>query len=322
MKDNFINNEYYVCYCKNEDIRRESSSGGIFYLLAEKVIKDDGVVFAARFTADFTVIHEKCESVSDIHHFMGSKYLQSHIGNMFSEIRYELNNDRKVLFTGTPCQVAGLKTYLRKVYENLILVDFVCHGVPAPLLWKKYLDEQFNGRSITKINFRNKSDGWQDFCLKIEFTDGKCYKKSQYDDLYMRGFLKNLTLRPSCYKCHFKPSQDADITLSDFWGVQKLAPDFYDNKGVSLIMLHSLKGKQLFETIKQTCRYKEVDLPIVKKSNPSYFHSVKKPEERQILMSSKGEEILKVMNSLTKEKLRRKVAMLVKRKFRKYLGRR
>ena len=256
----------YAAKNKNEVIRRASSSGGIFSILAEQVITDGGVVFGAKFDENWEVVHDYTETIDGLAAFRGSKYLQSRIEDNYKKVKVFLQNGRKVLFSGTPCQIAGLKSFLQKDYDNLVCVDFVCHGVPSPKVWRKYnfeiakknernlLSRFFfsNCRSLVKgINFRDKSSGWKKFSLTFSFseTSGKIEKNSLIksvvfsQDAFMKAFLKNIILRPSCYGCRFKEGKsESDITLGDFWGIDQLKPEFDDDLGVSLVMINSPKG--------------------------------------------------------------------------------
>lgn len=241
----------------NDSIRLYSSSGGIFTLLAEQIIDEDGVVFGVRFNDNWEVIHDYVDTKEGLTHFRGSKYVQSRIGNAFPLVKSFLESGRKVMFVGTPCQISGLKKYLRKDWETLLTVDFVCHGVPSPRVWGKYLKEEVArqcGVNITSldtskvsnivkgINFRDKSNGWEAFCFALNFSDSivaKGYRSAFTDNVYMQTYLSNLTLRPSCYNCKVKSGKSgADITIGDFWGIDKVQPEFNDNVGVSLVMIN------------------------------------------------------------------------------------
>lgn len=236
------------------NIRTTSSSGGMFTLLAEEIIKKGGVVFGARFDDKNEVIHDFTEELAGLDVFKGSKYVQSNIIVTYRAIEKFLQQRRYVLFTGTPCQVLALKLYLRKTYNNLFTVDFVCHGVPSPKVWRKYLSlikMNFSISEIIKINFRDKKLGWRNFSFALDFSHkGKTIHmlEPQYINCYMRGFLHDLYLRPSCYHC---PSRNlksgSDITLGDYWG--KVDDAFFDDKGISLVLLNTKSGIDLFETI-------------------------------------------------------------------------
>lgn len=244
--------EVYAAINTNEGIRMESSSGGVFTMMAEKVINDGGVVFGAKYTTDWQVEIVPAESIDELAAFRGSKYLQARMGNSLQQCKQFLRDGRKVLFSGTPCQIAGLKHYLRKDFDNLIAVDFVCHGVPSPKVWGRYLSEVTNAgrKAIRDIKFRDKPQGWKRFNFTLDYEESeKSYSISSYngDNHYMRAFLSDMILRPSCYNCQAKSGRSqSDITIGDFWGIETVLPTMDDDKGTSLVLVHTEKGKQIF----------------------------------------------------------------------------
>lgn len=240
--------EVYAAYNIDENIRLESSSGGIFTLIAEKIITDGGVVFGARFTSDWLVEIAPVDNKKGLSAFRGSKYLQAKVGDSYQQAKEYLRNGRKVLYSGTPCQIAGLRHYLRKDYENLLTVDFVCHGVPSPKVWRMYLKEiiEAGQRAIKDIKFRDKPNGWKRFNFTLSYDDkDKSYTMSSYngDNHYMRAFLTDMILRPSCYNCKAKCGRShSDITIADYWGIDQVIPNMDDDKGTSLLLIHTDKG--------------------------------------------------------------------------------
>lgn len=235
---------------KNEEVRMASSSGGLFTLLAEQVIDEGGVVFGARFDDKWQVVFDSAETKEEIKAFRGSKYLQAKVGTSYARCKQYLEEGRKVLFSGTQCQIAGLIHFLRKPYNNLLTVDFICHGVPSPLVWKRYLDDVLNvgNRTINDIQFRKKELGWKHFSFALEYNDNN---KSLLifspfsKDIFMRAFLSNLILRPSCYACPAKCGKShSDITIADFWGIDSVNPGMDDDKGTSLVLVNSEKGTE------------------------------------------------------------------------------
>lgn len=257
----------------NEQIRIQSSSGGVFNVLAEQTIAEGGVVFGARFNHDWEVVHSFTESFEGLKFFRQSKYVQSNIGTSFKQTELFLKAGRKVLFSGTPCQIAGLKCFLQKEYANLLTVDFICHGVPSPGVWKHYLETELKlsiqssrfekdiistsaQPSIDNIEFREKrSHGWKKYSFVV---NGKSTPKTNSNTIlllhrfgenaFMKAFLNDLILRPSCHLCQFKKHQvAADITIADFWGFEHISPNDEDDKGVSLIMCRNTKGQEAFK---------------------------------------------------------------------------
>ena len=265
----------YAAKNKDEEIRIKSSSGGVFTLLAENTIREGGVVFGAKFDNNWEVVHDYTETIDGLSSFRGSKYVQSRIEDNYKKAKIFLQKGRRVLFSGTPCQIAGLKRYLKKDYDNLLCVDFVCHGVPSPKVWRYYVNnlckkfKAINTTHISDVNFREKSRGWKNFSLLISFLS-KSPQEDKVTNIYsipfsketfMRLFLENIILRPSCYNCQFRSlSSGADITIGDFWGIEKVDREFDDNKGISLVVNNSEKGKNTLNTKElflKNCQFEE-----------------------------------------------------------------
>lgn len=245
-----------TCYAvMAEDFWREkSSSGGIFPLLAKKIIEDGGYVAGAVYGKNFHVQHIVSNRLEDMEKMRSSKYVQSDTRGIYAQVETLLSEGKKVLFSGCTCQIAGLKAYLKKEYEQLYTVDVVCHGVPSPGVFEKYLDGFRNKMGeIAEVNFRRKdSFGWKPG-LYLRFTDGRQYAET-WRDLFFCGFMCNWFLRTSCYRCDFKGKKYSDITLGDFWGVERLSQELDDGKGTSFVTLNSLKGMQLFDAIANQIR--------------------------------------------------------------------
>ncbi len=253
------------CYAvkhKNDEIRRVSSSGGFFPALAKYVIQNKGFVVGAAFDVNNVVCHRIINSVEEISRLQGSKYVVSRIDNTYSDVKHLLEENKLVLFTGTPCQNAGLLNYLDKRYENLITADLVCHGTPSPKLFHDYLKfiENKYRDKIKSVIFRDKIKGWHIENMTI-IMNKKKYSRSWQRDPYYLLFLKNHSLRPSCYKCSFaKHERISDITMADFWGIEKIKPQFDDNKGTSFIIINTLKGRELFNKIKDEFLYENASI--------------------------------------------------------------
>lgn len=272
--------EAYACYNKKEDYRMNSSSGGMFNLFASYILDKNGVVVAPLFDKNIKLNHVVCNNKKDLVEFMGSKYLQSNLSDIFKQVKRKLDKDCYVLFCGTPCQVEGLLSYLKKDYDKLYTQDIICHGVPSQKMLDKYLSE-ISSEKVKKINFRNKSEGWKNYSLNIEY-DNKVYNSSHLKDKYMRLFIKNYCLRYSCYNCSFKKENRlSDITLGDFWGIDNVIKDFNDDKGITLTIINSKKGKELFNNIKRDIIYKKVNINDAIKYNSAYIKSANKPFERK-----------------------------------------
>ena len=261
-KERVNDTDFYACINKNDDIRLKSSSGGVFSLLAESVIASGGVVFGALFDNDFVLVHGYTDTLEGLSDFRGAKYLQSQIGDAFCQAKEFLEKGRKVLFSGTPCQVSGLLSFLEKEYDNLMCVDMICHGVPSPKVFKMYKGEleKINGATTKKIVFRNKGTGWKQYSVQLSFHNDTMYSARVSEDIFMRGFLANLYLRPSCYDCREKTlNRKSDMTIADFWGVENIAPELDDDKGTSLLLVHSDKGKKILAALENGLIIKKID---------------------------------------------------------------
>lgn len=253
----------FAAYFKDERVRQNSSSGGVFTVAARHILDKGGVVFGAAFDGCHNVVHSYTEHKDGLERLRGSKYVQSRTGECYNEAESFLKQGRTVLFSGTPCQVAGLKCYLGKEYDNLFCADLICHGVPSPKVWRKYLEyhEKRAGAQVTGVNFRSKIKGWKKFCMALWFSDKKVYNNDLYRDLFLKSFLQDISLRPSCYDCKFKIlSRESDLTLADFWGVETILPSMSDDRGISLVLIHSDKGQALFKAISDKIIFCEADL--------------------------------------------------------------
>lgn len=337
----------YAAYNKNDEIRKQSSSGGVFTLLSESVIDEGGVVFGARFDENWQVFINHVETKEDLVAFRGSKYVQARTDSTYIQCEKFLKEGRKVLYSGTPCQIAGLKHFLRKEYDNLITVDFVCHGVPSPLIWGRYLKEvtetahrAVDGKStvfpslnslslIKEIRFRDKTEGWEKyrFVLCLNEPSGDVEKSSVLSSLYsinqpakqnpyFLAFYKNLILRPSCHNCASKGfTSHSDITIGDFWGANIYSPNMYDPSGTSLIMVHSNKGMECFSQCDMN--RSEVDYKIIQGYNYVIYNSVLSHKRRSDFFHNLSDApsisdlIVKTLKPTTKEILDDKIRRIV-----------
>lgn len=257
---------------KNINTREASSSGGVFTELAKYVLDNSGIVFGASYNDIMEVEHIMVDSLKDLKKLQGSKYVQSNIGTILIKVKEQLENNKLVLFSGVPCQIQGLKQFLKIDYSNLICVDVVCHGVPSPKVFRNYLNKVAleNNSKITNLSFRNKDNGWKNYNLKTTFENKLIKNVIFSDDIYMKGFLKNLYLRPSCNSCianNFRSG--SDITLGDYWGIEKIEKDFDDDKGVSLVLLNTQAGEKIFNKISDNFDILKSDINFAIKNNPS-----------------------------------------------------
>ena len=285
------NTEAYAAFAKDETLRLESSSGGMFTLLADQILKAEGAVFGAAYNEDFGIQHICVEGEGNLNRLRGAKYAQSDLNGCFFDIKSRLLQKQQVLFSGTPCQVAGLKTFLKKEYANLFTIDFVCHGVPSPLVWEKYVqyrsDEDNAGVLPEKINLRDKKTGWSRYQYSnvYNYQEGNTYSVLNSDDLFMKLFVGDYINRTSCSDCHFKGyNRVSDITLGDFWGIWDILPDMDDNKGTSLVLVHSESGRQMMNKISDKIKAKEVTLQQASEQNPSLLISSAGKSNRDLIL--------------------------------------
>lgn len=277
----------YAYISSDEEIRKNSSSGGMFTCVANYVLLNNGVVFGARFDDDWNVIISHTQNIDDIDLFRRSKYVQASIGNSYNDVLHFLSEDRLVLFVGTPCQVSGLNHFLRKTYDNLITIDFTCHAIPSPKVWRDYI-YSYKQKGITSVNFRNKdANGWKNYSLEIKGKNNRVLvREGNHENLYMRGFLTDLYTRPSCSNCVARNYHShSDLMIGDFWNVEKYHSDekYTDNKGVSICIVQTEKGKALIDNIKKSelreISYEEVEATdvhncITKSMSPHRFRPI------------------------------------------------
>ncbi len=269
---------------KNEQIRLRSSSGGVFTAMAESVLNQGGVVCGAAFKADLMIHHQFVENKEDLSLLRGSKYVQSQIGDVYQKINKFLMQGRKVLFSGTPCQVSGLYSFLRKDDLNLLTCDLVCHGVPSTMIFRRYLqyiEKRFNSKPIS-LSFRDKSQGWENYRFLVDFDNGSQFSESGSQNYYMNGFLKNIFLRPSCYRCQFTGiPRKGDITLGDFWGIGSQHPELDDGHGTSLVLLNTDKAKKTFDDVMSNLFFSECQIELAIGGNPCLIGPVAASQKRE-----------------------------------------
>lgn len=284
----------YALKHNNENIRQKSSSGGAFSILANNTLTNDGVVCGAEFDHNWNVVHTMIDSSKHLSKLMGSKYVQSNLNDIFRQVKKKLQEGIPVLFSGTPCQVAGLLNYLGRIYPNLTTVDFVCHGVPSPRIWQDYLSEILIDKknkkkhissssskkeeTLSHISFRDKSKGWKKYHLVInsrnktsECSNTTLVDEYIWDNDYMLAFLEDYINRPSCHECHFRNGKSgSDYTIGDYWGIDKLYPDFFDDNGISMLL--SYNG-ELPEYVKKNTEYLETTFDDACFGNPCIKNS-------------------------------------------------
>ncbi len=310
-KNKLENVSFYATKSKNEDDREKSSSGGMVALLSKEILKNNGVVYGVALE-DKIAKHIRIDNEKDLYKIMGSKYVQSEVGDIYKKVKDDLKNDIKVMFTGTPCQIEGLKSFLGKEYDNLICISIICHGVPSPEVFKRYLNEiqNYDEKKITHINFRNKEKGWHNYLIEYIYEDGNRKIIPFTQDTYMKGFLRNYFLRESCYNCEmrFSRKNSADIIIGDYWGVENVFPEFDDDKGISALIINSEKGRRIFEKIKDRVNYKETTFESILRVNLCLTSSVKYTKKRdQFFEMIKRNEIYTTINTLNMENLNKEI---------------
>jgi acetyltransferase-like isoleucine patch superfamily enzyme/coenzyme F420-reducing hydrogenase beta subunit len=271
----------FAAWNTQSDVRLDSTSGGVFSALASRMWEQGGYVAGAVYAADQTVIHIVTNEPRKIDALRSSKYLQSYAGGIFQEIHRLLTKGEKVLICGTPCQVAGLYGVLGNDHENLVTCDFICRGVNSPKVFLKYLEmlERKYGAPTTRVKFKNKTHGWHRFSTRVDFANGRTYIEDFHHDPFMQGYLKhNCFARPSCYTCRFKGRPRlADITLADFWGLNRIHPELDNDQGTSAVLLNSEKGRKFFNNVGNSLRTHECTLEEVAAGNSALHQSL---EER------------------------------------------
>lgn len=289
---------------RHEGYVSESSSGGVFPALASKVVDAGGVVYGAVLNEDMTVGHADAEDMEAVTRMRGSKYVQSDLYGTFEEVRYYLGEGRKVMFTGTPCQIAGLNSFLGKEDENLLTVDCACHGVPSPGLWEKYVKaiETRHGGKLTSLRFRDKSRSWMHY--DFVYAAGADEVRMPYiKNPYMALFIQDMSLRPSCYNCPARGGRSgSDLTLADLWSVADAAPEMNDDKGVSLVLVNSEKGRKAIA--EADIQIKAVDPEAARKNNGGFSESIRIPERREEFFKGhhSAEDLIKYMKGFITRK--------------------
>lgn len=294
---NMENPAVYAAYIKDDNMRIESSSGGLFYAIADWVLEKQGIVYGAAFNSNFKLIHVGIERRDMLGQLKGSKYLQSDLLDTFKEIRKHLIKNRWVYFVGVGCQVAGLKSFLRKNYDTLLTTDLVCHGVPSQLMFDwhlNYLQHKIGGK-INSYSFRD-CEKWV-ACESYTYISHDKKKSKSLPSYtlspYLYSFINSLDLRYSCYSCKFaRVPRQGDITLADFWGARNLFPDLKCQKGVSLVLINNAKGHMLWNNIKCTLEWRLSNIHDASKENTNLVcHSSKEPKFRHLcykLIRDKG----------------------------------
>ncbi len=309
----------YAVYNKTEDVRKRSTSGGVFSLMAEYIISHGGVVYAARFDENFHIIHSRLEDLSELDAFRGSKYAQSEMGDTFRQIRQDLKI-KKVLFVGTPCQVAGLKGFLVKENDNLYTCDFICMGISSPKMWEEYLKEFWKDHKIERIFFKDKRGGWHQWRMLVQYDGNKEYLQGGMRDPYFHLYLTHLSYRPSCFCCPFRTcNRLSDFTIADCWGIDKCIPLFDDNKGCTTLILQSKKAESVYKEIKHCLYAVSYSITDVQTYNPYIKRQIDPNPDRQCFMDLYSKKGFKIAAIKYKYKEKTSFPRLIKRIIKKLI---
>lgn len=319
----------YAARARDDALRLESSSGGIFSLLARTIIHDGGIVFGAAcvFPAG-NVCHIAVRDEAGLSDLRGSKYVQSDVRETYCEARAALDEGKSVLFSGTPCQIAALRNYLGKDYARLICVDLVCHAAPSPLAWKKFLETRAALSSIgrdsarsgvpelRRIAFRRKNCGWKRYSMSLRFANDMEYRADLYTDPFLRGFLSELYNRPSCHRCRVREGRSgADITLGDYWRVHERFPEMDDDGGTSLVLVHTAPGQKVWSEVITQVEFCRSDFADARRTNPALIRSPMPHPRRTAFFSEivKGKNFDSLVVRLLKPSLSHRSLLFVKR---------
>lgn len=281
--------EVYGAYNTDNEVVLKSSSGGIYSLIAQEILRRGGAVFGVEFDENLHTRHICVENEAQLESTYGSKYIPSVVGDSYSHAERLLKEGRYVLFTGTPCQISALKNYLGKDYEKLYTQDFICHGILSPKItdmFFEYQSQQHGNSPVKKICFRDKTRSWYNFDLRIDFENGSTYLRNHDEDMLFMAFLHNHALRYSCYNCKYKGLKKySDISLGDYWGVKSVHPEIFNESGTSIVFVQSEKGRELFDSIKSNIKYKETPAELAIDHNRSMMRTFKIPRTRRLLFS-------------------------------------
>ncbi len=314
----------YAAKAKEDAILSASSSGGMFSLFALEVLKRGGIVFGAGYDKDWNVVHSFARNAEELDNLRRSKYVQSDIGETFKEVKEFLAKGLPVMFTGTPCQIAGLKNYLGVDSPFLFCAEIICHSVPSPAVWREYL-KTFKTEDLSAVNFRDKHSAWDKSYLRFYFKDGrvlpypslpakylaafceriniKYFFTKYYTSPFTKAFLASLITRPACHACAFKGGRkEGDITMGDMWGFSKVCPDMYDAKGLSLLFINSAKGQIMFDAFKDKMVTRSVNVQEALKYNPyALISAVPHPKRQEFFARFRREPLNSIINDILPE---------------------
>lgn len=316
----------YGGWNKDDKVRMDSSSGGVFSAIAEDIINKGGVVYGATLMVENNIPnckHIRCKNIEELARLRKSKYIESDLTDIYCEVKNDLKNGVEVLFSGTPCQIGGLITFLKKDYENLTTVDCICHGIPSKKLLEKYFNELklIFHNEVKSFEFRNKFEGWLDYSIKAEYKDGGVSSWVARDTSYMKLFFSDMFIRESCFRCQFKGlNRKSDITIGDFWGVNRFFELSHENlkKGVSVIICNSKKGKKILESLEDSLELFQADESIFETTNIYLKQSAVRPYDKNRFKNSlKNNNLDEILIKIQKGESLRKIIGKIQRKLQK-----
>ncbi len=273
----------YLFVNEHDYYRNLSNSGGFFKAVSDMVLEEGGVVFGAYLSDDFMVCHGYVEKKEDMFRLMGSKYVQSDMGDSFRLAKQFLEDGRQVLFSGTPCHIGGLRTYLGKKYENLLTVDLFCAGIPSQVSWKSYLEDYFKEEEIRYVQFNYKGQGWWQSGLRIQFAKNDYYHtKRSKKDPYMAVFLNAIALNSPCYHCKFKgEKRNADFSIGDAWNINRIKTNMDDDRGITVALVNTEKGQKIIQQLSNSHHCFEISLEDAMYTRITWNPDVKVPSVRE-----------------------------------------
>ena len=305
----------FIAVCKDAELRLKSSSGGMFTLLAEYVIDDGGIVCGAVFDHEFVLRHIFCDTKEGLGRMRGSKYVESNLSDVFRQIKLYLDEGRFVLFSGVGCQIAGLRKFLGREYENLLLVEILCHGGALPRVWKRFIDKRREG--LLSVDFRNKSNGWNQYSMALHYA-GHTEILTKEKNVYMNGYFANLFLKRACYGCRFHNfSSGSDITLGDGWGANTVSDKPYckDNKGVSLVFVNTVRGADWVKKLEESnsAEIEPVEWRKLLKYNPAITSSTTENKRSQEFLRrfDAGEDVDSLIMEFTRPSAVKRLEILL-----------
>lgn len=272
-----------ACYSKDVAIRSKSTSGGVFSVISDFIIENmNGIVYGVAFDNEFNTIYVNVEKKEDLGMLRGSKYVQCRVGKIYCEVKAQLDKGRCVLFSGLPCHIEALISFLDKDYSNLYLLDMACFGIASPYIWQEYLGNFHDKEKIKEIFFKDKTDGWKHWRVKF-IEDGKEKLYQRKENLYMNSYLQKVNIRKSCFSCSFKGLQRrSDFTVADCWGEGEKNQRMNDDRGLSALLIHSKKGKEIFDRIKDKIEYEEYNADVLMRGNWAVYHAVQETVKREL----------------------------------------